>query len=178
MKKFYVYHVKKNADKAVRTHAFVSEDRTDAFALQFNPKTMTFTGVMVEAESPEEASKIYESPHTHGGEIYITDEPRETKEKADAFKISRTLESDKLKGLKRLLDDILAKGSMINSKLLAKKLADQLVETNKTMSELARQVRACSKEDPERTVEKLYDRVKKQYINQLINDLDYEDENS
>lgn len=75
MTKYYVYSVKNNDDD-VYTNAFVEDPFMFAIEV-FNPEIMEFSGVLIEADTPEEANRIYQHPRSE--DVLVScEEPRPT----------------------------------------------------------------------------------------------------
>lgn len=81
MVKYYVYTTHQEDSEALPSNQYVQEEYTEVFAEQgFDPLTMKFTGIMVEASNPNSARDIYCRPSEYegDGELYMVNEPEAT----------------------------------------------------------------------------------------------------
>jgi len=163
MNRFYVYTLK-SSDPYDRGRIYVDETRINRFALHnFEPASMEYSGVLIEADTPEEANVIYSS---FDGDIIWADEPVLTASRTDAFKNQKVV--------KKELDENLTKAELTVKRLrvhvYSKGIAADLIGVNERISRMAEVVRDLTEANPEVTIEQLYDRLKKKYIEQLSND--------
>jgi DNA repair exonuclease SbcCD nuclease subunit len=173
MKKFYVYTIK-NEDPNKRSCVYVDKDHIGEFAqYQFQPSTMVYSGVIVEANDPQEAHEAYNT-FIGENEIVWTDEPEQTVRKRKTFEAKTELSKAKLSNFAEALSKAEEAASKLALRTLAAKISTELLSINERLSYMARLVRKTSKENPEVTIEELYERLKKRYIDQLAN-LQYED---
>lgn len=163
MQKYYVYKVTRGPDeeKAGTTRALVYVTDPMAFALsQFNPLTMEFCGVAVEADSLEHAQRVYNSPQSNDV-ILWTDEPRATKTRRDMF------EREPIGTLKDLIDDTEKAINQLAINKLQLVINSSLDLINKQISEMAYRMRQQTSSHPDVTVQHLYDRLKMREIEKL-----------
>jgi hypothetical protein len=165
MNKFYVYAVKTDKTKE-RTCVYVDEQVIEQFALhQFEPHHMEFSGVMVEADSPQEAHEVY---NTFGmNEIVWTDEPACTFKKRQAFNGKNQLMNSKLNSLADALGKAEQAATQLAIHAYAKGISMDLIQLNDRLSRMADLVRQSSNNSPEVTSQELYERLKKRYIEKL-----------
>lgn len=162
MNKFYVYAIKDD-DPYNRNCIYVDENKINIFALyNFQPSKMEYSGVAVEADTPEEANQVYTSLD---GNIIWADEPILTAARTKAYKTH----DQTIKELNEKLD----KAELAVARLLirehSKNSALDLMNLNDNISAIAKIVRGTSKDNPDITVEQIYERLKKRYIEQLKN---------
>lgn len=73
MVKFYVYTSSKDEFE------FVEEASIEAFAAhEFDSSSMTYTGILVEAEDFDQAMKVYQNPNCGFGQYIFAEEPQAT----------------------------------------------------------------------------------------------------
>ena len=150
MDKYYVYKVARGPDELGigTTKALVYVIDAMAFALtEFDPLTMEFSGVMVEAETIDEATKIYAHPGPED-KVFWSDEPMATKAKRNMFEKEKAI-------------NCLA----INKLQLAINTSLDLI--NKQISEMAFRMRKQTENYKEVTVEQIYARLKERATDSL-----------
>lgn len=114
--KFYIYTSKSKED-----FEFVEEDSLNVFAAhEYNPETMVFSGIVVEAEGFEQALQIYKNPACGFGEYMLTDEPSETVNK----RCMGRLQSELQVACEDLNKRLEIANCMLKMKLAAMKLRD------------------------------------------------------
>jgi len=173
MNRFYVYTIKDD-DPFNRDCLYVKESSIEDFALaEFEPSSMIFSGVLIEADNPHHAHEIYNL--SGDGQILWVDEPKVTVKKRQAFKARGRLMKSKLKGLLETLNDAEKAASRLVINALIRGIDMHLDKVNKDISHMARLVRQLSKESPGMKVEEVYRRIKKKYIEQL-KEFQYRDE--
>ena len=166
MTKYYVYNVK-DPDPAKRIHAFVEDPM--GFALRaFNPATMEFSGVLVEAENEVAAQQVYLHPKEN--DIFIScDEPRPTELKRKAHESRLRLMQSKLKELKESIGEAEIAARRLRIQTLILEIANELNRVATAASELSRQIRASASEDDKArlTDEQVYERLIAKYGEQV-----------
>jgi len=173
MNRFYVYTIKDD-DPFNRDCLYVNEKSIEDFSLaEFEPSSMIFSGVLIEADNPHHAHEIYNL--SGDGQILWVDEPKVTVKKRQAFDAKSRLMKSKLKGLLETLGDAEKAASRLAINALIKGIDMHLDQVNKDMSYMARLVRRLSKESPNMKPEEVYLRIKKKYIEQL-KEFQYRDE--
>jgi hypothetical protein len=124
--RFYVYITKK--DEKATNYAFV--DNIPLFVQNdYDPNTMTFTGIAIEANSSAEAWNIYNNPTSEVGEYILVDEPAET--------VATRALSDSKQEVQSMTDKLARQIDVMRYTLMMKLVAAKLVETNKIMNEIA-----------------------------------------
>jgi hypothetical protein len=166
MNRFYVYTIKDD-DPFNRACLYVDENSIEDFALaEFEPISMLFSGVLIEANDHNHADEIYNL--SEEGEILWVDEPKATVKKRQAFESKTRLLRSKLKGLLDTLGDAEKAASRLAISALIKGIELHLEKINRDMSYMARLVQRLSKDSPERIeLEDIYTRIKKKYVEQL-----------
>lgn len=166
MTRYYVYNVKSsNPDE--RVQAFV-EDPT-VFALDiFNPATMEFSGVFVEADDPKTAQQVYLHPKAE--DVFVScDEPRPTELKRRAFESRLRLMQSKLKELKENIGHAEIKARKLRTQSLILEIANDFDRLATRVSELSRNILATANiEDRNKfSEEQIYERLMQKYATQL-----------
>lgn len=166
MNRFYVYTIKDD-DPFNRDCLYVNEAKIEEFALaEFEPISMIFSGVLVEADNPQQAHEIYNLAES--GEILWVEEPISTVKKRQSFEAKTRLMKSKLKGLLDTLGDAEKAASRLAISALIKGIELHLEKVNRDMSYMARLVQRISKDSPERLeLEEIYIRIKKKYVERL-----------
>jgi hypothetical protein len=137
--KFYVYKSGENSFE------FVTNVEEFAHSM-FNPATMSFTGVMIDAGNANDAILTYRTPTYPLGNYILIDEP-------EATALSRKLFEAKNRILNEIVNDQQATELVATSKLLFIKLH----EVNVAISELARHIhKMCGDESLSGSVEEIY----------------------
>jgi len=173
MTKYFVYAVMGNTPEN-RTYAYVASEDAAGFAINgFKPATMTYTGIMVEADSPLKANDVYNRPTEHGGDFIMADEPKEIVMKRKAYDAQQRLVANFMPELKDKLQELLHLTSRATAQQIAVRIAHQLTDLNATLSELARQIRAASADTPELNAEAIYERIKQTYIERFFAEFKY-----
>lgn len=163
MAKYYVYKVAKGSkeSKTDITRALVYVIDPMAFALtQFNPMTMEFSGVVVEAETLEDATKIYNRPGPDD-KVFWTDEPTPTKTRRDMF------EKEPIGTLKDVIQDTERAINQLAINKLHLAINSSLDLLNKQISEMAFRMRQQTDSHQDVTAEQLYARLKERSIETL-----------
>ena len=169
MTKYFVYAVTGDLTRE-QSYAFVIDDKAAEFAPEgFRPAIMTYTGIMVEADSPKEANEVYNRPTEYGGDYMMADEPVEMVLKRQVYDAKRRM----LPELKDALRALVQASSKSSAQILSVRLAQQLIDLNASMSRLARLVQQTRVSTPELSVEAIYDRIKKSYAERLFNEFKY-----
>lgn len=137
--KFYVY------TSGQDSYEFVTN--IEEFAKNvFNPTTMKFTGVMIEAKGPDDAIAAYRNPSSPRGEFLLIDEP-------DATLIKTKLLQTKHKILNELVEEQQVFDVLLDSRELYLKLH----EVNKIISTMARKLhKICDNENITGSIENVY----------------------
>lgn len=77
--KYYVYSIHGEKSSKADGLFFAKESQIAHFAeTKFNPAFMSFTGIMIEAESTQDALETFYNPSHTQTEYFICDEPTET----------------------------------------------------------------------------------------------------
>lgn len=161
MKRFYVYTIKDD-DPFNRDCLYVDEVKIEEFALvEFESRSMIFSGVLVEADNPHHAHEIYNL--NEKGEILWVDEPKATLKKREVFEAKAQLLKSKLSDLLNVLSDAEKAASRLAINALIAGIELHFEKINKDMSYMARLVQRFSK-DP---AEIIYLKIKKKYLEQL-----------
>lgn len=164
MAKYYVYKVLRGHDeeKAGTTRALVYVTDPMAFALsQFNPLTMEFCGVAVEADSLEQAQKVYNRPEPEDM-VYWTDEPKPTKVRRDM------IEKEPISTLKDIIQETEKAINQLAINRLHLAINSSLDLLNKQISEMAYRMRKQTDSHQDVTAEQLYVRLKERSIETLL----------
>lgn len=136
---YYVYNVK--TINGERVHAFV-EDPLAFAKTEFNPKCMEFSGVSVEADTPQLAQQIYVDPSI-SGKMCSCEEPLPTQLK-------------KLFGSNENLDHI---------NILTKNIVVNLIDISDKLATLSR----CLNEiEPDILPQEFYAQLKQQYVAEFL----------
>lgn len=172
MNKFYVYAMTTDAPDE-RSCIYVDVESIELFALhQFQPHSMEYSGVMVEADNAQDAHEVY---NTFGdGAIIWTDEPIFTVKKRQAFEAKTSLMKSKLSTLADALGHAEEAAMKLAIHACAKGISIDLIKMNEHISRMADLVRQTSEDSPEVTSQELYERLKQRYIEQLTR-YDYDD---
>lgn len=129
MTRFFVYTVAKTAEND-KDYEFVEEDALHDFATyEYNPVTMQYSGVAIEAIDFDKAMMVYNHPASDCGEYLLIDEPAETVARRELGTIQVELKTS-LEKIKQQLD-------VARCKLMMKLAVNKLVEANKLMSNVA-----------------------------------------
>ena len=164
---YYVYHVK-NADPNKNMRVFVHD--TAEFALQaFDPATMEFSGVFVEANNPDEAHQIYMNPQAE--DVFVScDEPRPTELKRKAFDARIQLLTNKLKSLKETVGRAENEARRLRTQSLILEISDDFHRIAVRISELARLIRmTTSQENKEKlSDQEVYVKLMERYVEQFV----------
>lgn len=161
MTRYYVYTIKsENPDE--RNNAFVEDPFV--FALnQYNPETMEFSGVFVEASTAIEALNIY--MHPGEADVFVScEEPKPTELKRRAYESRARL----TKPTPELTQDQL-EIRRLRAKALILDIANELNRIATRASELARLVKETS-DAPNKdqfSNEQIYDKIMAKYGEQL-----------
>ena len=145
-------------------HALVTSPRLFASS-KFDPSSMEFSGVSVEAEDIKQACEVYMRPKEHD-QVFWCEEPTATVIKRRIHN-SRMQIADSQAKMKEHLEEAQKSLSLFAAQVLAVKIASELAELNKNISLLAENVRATSNDYPDLTTEKLYDKLIERYVQQL-----------
>lgn len=157
MNNFYVYSTKEHG---ITQHIFVDEEVLWDFAEDhFDPYTTDFSGVMVEADSETEAYSTYKNLT---GKIFSVEEPTAT----SLRRASANIES--------AIDNIAKSNAKIMTHVLARKLSEKVIECNEIMCQIAKLFRIAHDEEPDKTAEMIYEEIKRRYIKQIKEDLNYD----
>jgi hypothetical protein len=149
MIKYYVYNIK-DEDR----NAFVVNP--DLFAeTKFDPLTMEFSNIVIEAEDPQEASRIYYSPKENDVFCYAEEPPATTK-KRELFNKSK----------QKILKSKIA--------LLTNELAYMITNFHECAYELSKCLHGISK-DPQMDVPEIYKSLVRKYA-EAIEGLSYTEE--
>lgn len=132
MTQYYVYNIKSD-DKESRVHAFVENPLIFAMDV-YDPETMEFSGVLVEADSPEQAQKVYLQPQAE--DILISCcEPIETVTKRKKHKFS---------SVNTAVDKLEIASLKLRIQTLAAEVALDFYSMSQKISELSRLIRKTS----------------------------------
>ncbi len=173
MTKYFVYAVTGDVERE-RTYAFVADDNAAKFASEeFKPATMTYTGVMVEADSPIEANEAYNRPTEDGGNFMMADEPKGTAIKRQVYEAKTHLLAGVLPELKKQLQALIQETSRASAKSLSVRIAHQLTDLNVSLSELARLIRKASSDNEALDDEGVYERIKENYLKRFFTEFKY-----
>ena len=166
MTKYYVYNVK-DLNPENRIHAFVEDPA--AFALHsFNPATMEFSGVLVEANDPQAAQQIYLHPQAE--DVFVAcEEPRPTELKRRAFESRLRLMQSKLKELKESLGQAEAEARKLRNQTLILEIANDFNRLAMRVSELSRNILAMAHVENKKkfSEEQIYARLMAKYAEQI-----------
>lgn len=145
MNKFYVY----TTTKPDGVHSEFIED-VDMFAAQeFDPRTMEFSGVMIEADSFEAALETYTRPTSSCGQYMIADEPQATVLKRRIASVST--------GLVSASNEVLRKLETYRNFQLVKLATLKMIEANKIVKDIAKRLHESSQfEDHTLTEQDIY----------------------
>jgi hypothetical protein len=155
--RFYVYTFPVEGQRLPGL-AFVYDP--EAFSLDgFDPATMEFTGLSIEATDLKEAEKIYRKPGEFDA-VFSCEEPK-------ALILKRKVYDAKI-SIAKSLNSITKESARTVCKAIAAEITFQFHDINMKISELSRQVRLCTDENPKITPESLYERLKQQYAEQLL----------
>jgi hypothetical protein len=127
MTKFYVYTSAKDELEIVE-----GESLEDFAAHEFDPTSMIFTGVVVEANDFATALKVYQNPACTEGEYMMADEPQSTV-------VRRTIANSK-SGLMATFDKVQAKLEYLRACMLMQAAAFRMQEANRLMNEAAQKL--------------------------------------
>ena len=161
MTKYYVYNVKLAKD-GERSHAFVEDPIL--FALKaFDPATMEFSGVFVEANNGTSAQRVY--MHPKEDDVFVScDEPKATVLKRQAFESRMRLE------IKQRISDAEYETRRLKTNTLSLEIAMHFNLLATQISEMARQILAMANEEDRKvfTHEIVYNKLLTQYAGQLL----------
>lgn len=116
----------------------------------YDPKCMSFTGVVIDANSEREAIDAYEAPHDHPETtIAWIPEPPETANNSLIVKTKEQLE---------------LVAHMLRCSVIAIKVAKSLQECNTQLAELAHYIRIFNVKNPEADTAAVFKRLKERYI--------------
>lgn len=166
MTKYYVYHVKHD-DPEQRIQAFVEDPMVFALSV-FNPATMEFSGVFVEANDSQSAQQVYLHPQEN--DVFVScDEPRPTELKRRAFESRLRLMQSKLKELKESLGQAEVEARKLRTQSLILEIANDFNRLAVRISELARTIRATADSENKNKFsdEQIYERLIQKYAEQL-----------
>jgi hypothetical protein len=166
MTQFYVYTVR-DQDPDKRTCVYVDAALIEKFAKhEYDPNKMEFSGIMVEAESPQAAHHVYNT--FSGGEVAMVDEPECTAKQI----AKQTKALEKLSDALKVAEQAAAK---LATQALAQRISMDILALNEKFAQLALLVRKYSNESPNVSTEDLYKRIKKRYMGTL-SQLPYEEQ--
>ena len=176
MTKYYVYAVAQEPSRQEysndRTYAYV-EDPTE-FALEgFDPATMEYTGVVVEASTPTEANDVYNRPTEYSGAFLMAEEPKATALKQRAYRAKEDIAKSFMPELKKKLQELNEMAAKAAAKMLAVRMAHQLTILNATLSELSRRIRLATTDNSELDAEGIYERLKETYLKRFMQEFKY-----
>lgn len=166
MNKYYVYTVKSDKPDE-RINAFVEDPYL--FALHsFKPEKMEFSGVYVEADTPELASQVYMQPKAD--DVFVScDEPRPTELKRRAYESRMRLMQNKLTQMQASLTKAEQDVTRLRMNTLILEIAGTFAQLGVKISELTRLVREIAPESERSKFsnEEIYERLIKKYGEQL-----------
>lgn len=161
MTRYYVYTVK-SKDPNERNNALVEDPFM--FALhEYNPETMEFSGIFVEAQTPLEALNIYLHPSEK--DVFVScDEPKPTELKRRAYESRARLTKTKAE----LTEDQLTIRKLRIQTLILN-IANELSRLAIRASELARLIKETSNapNKDEFTDEQIYNKIIEKYAEQI-----------
>lgn len=156
--KFYVYVAKAGDRKDLE---FVPAEHVDAFANSvFDPTTMEFTGIMVSADSPDEAKGVYFNPDCGYGEYVFSDEPISTAS-------IRALANAKLT-IKKSFEDMTERLNHMRIVMKMRLVAVKLSEVNELLNQVARDIHQNVDNPSHLTAEEVFERISKPSIEKTI----------
>jgi hypothetical protein len=169
MNKFYVYAVKDEGTDNVGKYIYINEENIEGFAEnEFNPYVMDYSGVVVEADNPQHAHEIYMS-FGQDGNIFWTDEPTCTMNRRRVYDARRRmLKAQQFRELQQALKQSEQTANRLAAHAFAKGISLDLIKINTRLCRLAELIHSMFKGQSECTVEQLYDRLRKQYIQILL----------
>lgn len=139
--KYYMY-----LERHDEAETFVVVDDVEEFAKTiYNPKTMSFTGVRIEAAGPKEAIEAYESPFQKQASIEWVPEPIQTACISEIGKMQSTL------------DDL---SYLLKCSILFMRVAKEIQQCNDQLCETAYYIHKQKGRDEE----EVYNQLKERYI--------------
>lgn len=127
MTRFYVY------TSATDEFEFVESSSMEAFAAhEFDPSTMMFTGVAIEAEDIGCAIRLYQNPGCGEGEYMMSDEPAST--------VTRRQIANAKTGLQQSFDHVKAKLEYLRAYLKMKAATIKMQEANRLLNEASQEL--------------------------------------
>lgn len=155
--KFFVYTVALNKD-GDKDYEFVEEPALAHFAThEFDPVTMQYSGIAIEASDFGNALKAYNHPTADCGEFLMVDEPQET---ATRRSVSLALDNTYEKVGEQL--------DLLRCMLLMKLAAAKLVEANKLMNKLAEDLYTIYGADTSATPKEVFESISDNAIKHTI----------
>lgn len=161
--KYYVYVEKE--DNETKNHIFVVNLKEFANTA-YNPNTMEFTGVIIDADNALSAKVIYDSPTENSSvfgktNILWSDEPLETIEKRH-----NTI-PDKLIKLQDAVKKAEQAAYSLQASMLTIQIAEELQTIHYKMEQLAHIIRLTSTNSPHTTELDIFKTLKEKYIEQF-----------
>jgi two-component sensor histidine kinase len=165
MSKFYVYSlIENNDDEDDRSCIYVDERLIHKFAeYEFDPECMQYSGVMIEADSPQQAHHIYNT--FEGGEIISAAEPKWTVRKRKTAN-----------EMKEAVNHLQSIASQVSITAQAKSVYLLFMQINERISAMSRQLKVQFQEDEIDITElQVYRKLKKKYI-EVLEKMKYEND--
>lgn len=155
--KFYVYVIKTGSSKDLE---FVEISHVKYFANSvFDPAIMEFTGIMVDAESPDQAKEVYLNPSCGFGEYVLLDEPIETA----TIRSIAAIKSSVIKSF----DATTHKLNTMRVILKMQRVADKMREANELLNQVANDIYDMYS-DESHSVEDIFNKISKPSIEATI----------
>lgn len=155
MTKFFVYTSNKEKDK---DYEFVEADAIEHFAThEYDPNTMLFSDIAIEAEDFDAAMQIYQNPACGLGEYMLADEPYATTAR-------RAVTED----VQVTFNQLHFKLQLTRCMLLMKLAASKLVEANEIMNRVCHQLYQIHGNPAHMTPDMIFDSIAKNAVNITI----------
>lgn len=161
MTRYYVYTVQ-NDDPSERINAFVEDPKLFAM-YKFDPEVMEFSGVFVEADTPEEAHRVYFNPQ--GDDVFVScEEPLATAVKR---RIHNSGPKASLKKMENSISEAEEKVHRLRMQALVLEVAALFAEIAVKSSELSRIIKQLSDHNDQMTNQEIYEGIMRRYAEQV-----------
>jgi hypothetical protein len=163
MKKYYIYHVRVPEEDNRRVNAFVEDPEEFAADPDFDPRTMEFSGVFVEANNEIEAATIYKHPLEQ--DVMVScDEPKPTKVQRDKFEYYTRLLKGTIGDIQKQINLTELALRAMQIRILAARMSMQAVKSSSILAKISEELCELS---TVASVEDIYKHVLDAYIEQL-----------